>query len=79
MIGALGYGPMIMGLGRNADLRRYARWEYGTPDAVWAFAGVRRPRRRVRPERGLGRRLRHWANSFRGFATFDVRGTDGRL
>ncbi len=79
MIGDLGYGPMSVGLSRNADLRRYARWEYGSADAVWTFVGIRRPRRRVRPERNLARRLRYWLNSFRGFAAFDVRETDGRL
>ena len=79
MIGALGYGPNVVGLGRNADLRQYVRWEYRTGDADWILAGIRRPRRRVRPEPGLRGRLRYWLNSFRGFATFDVRVTDGRL
>lgn len=78
MIGALGYGPNHVSLGTNADLRRYVRWEYGTADTGWLLAGIRRPRRRVRPERQLARRLRYWLNSFRGFAAFDVRGTDGR-
>jgi hypothetical protein len=78
MIESLGYGPNIVGLGTNADLRRYARWEYGAPDAGWLLSGVRRPHRRIRADTGLGRRLWYWLNSFRGFAAFDLRGTDGR-
>ncbi len=78
MIGALGIATNHMGLGTNADLRWYARWEYGTSDAAWLIAGARRRRPRVRPERQIARRLRYWLNSFLGFAVFDVRGTDGR-
>ena len=76
MIETLGYGADIVSSGLNADLRRYARWEYGTSDAGWLLTSGRRLARR-RPRR-WGLRMRYWLNSFRGFATFDVRGTDGR-
>jgi len=76
MIETLGNGPTFVGLGTNADLHRYARWEYGTTDAGWILAGVRRrPSRATRP---WTLRLRYWLNSFRGFAAFDVRGNDER-
>ena len=75
MIETLGYGSTFVGSGTNADHRRYARWEYGAPDAGWIVAGIRNPRRTARP---WVLRLRYWLNSFRGFATYDVRGTDGR-
>lgn len=78
MIETLGYGPNIVGSSANADLRRYARWEYGTADAGWLFAGIGRARRTARRTDGLALRLRYWLNSFRGFAAFDVRGTGGR-
>lgn len=77
MFGDLGYGLSNVGLGLNADLRRYTRWEYGTSDTGWIVSTARR---RIRPAgRTLGLRLRYWLNSFRGFAAFDVRGTDGRV
>jgi len=76
MIETLGYGPNNVGSSANADLRRYARWEYGSADAGWLFAGVRQNHRRAAGTWTL--RLRYWLNSFRGFAAFDVRGTDGR-
>ena len=78
MIEMLGYGSNLVGLGRNAELHRYARWEFGTSDGAWLLTGVRRAHRRARAELGIARRVRYWLNSFRGFAAFDVRGTDGR-
>jgi len=76
MIETLGYGSTFVGSGTNADLRRYARWEYGTSDARWFLASGRQALHR--DHRPWGIRMRYWLNSFRGFATFDVRGTDGR-
>ncbi len=76
MIETLGYGNGTVGLGTNADLRNYMRWEYGTPDAGWILGGIRRPRRRT--WRPWALRVRYWLNSFRGFAAFDVRGANGR-
>jgi hypothetical protein len=76
MIETLGYGANIVSLGANADLRQYARWEYGRADAEWFLSTVRRPRRRTRRPWAL--RVRYWLNSFRGFAAFDVRGANGR-
>lgn len=76
MIETLGYASRIGGTGTNADLRNYMRWEYGTPDAGWILGGIRRPSGRARRQWTV--RVRYWLNSFRGFAAFDVRGTDGR-
>ena len=76
MIETLGYGSTFVGNGTNADLRRYARWEYGAADAGWLVAGV--PRNHGRTTRPWTLRLRYWLNSFRGFAAFDVRGNDER-
>ena len=48
--------------GFNADLRDYARWEYGRSDVAWLYAHVatrRKPKSRLLP------RLRAW---FRGDA-----------
>ena len=77
MIETLGYGSGIVSSGLNADLRQYMRWEYGTPDAGWILVPTPRPRRRTRRPWAL--RVRYWLNSFRGFAAFDVRGTNGRV
>ena len=76
MIETLGYASGIVSSGTNADLRRYARWEYGTSDARWFLASGRQALHR--DHRPWGIRMRYWLNSFRGFATYDVRGTDGR-
>ena len=59
---------------RNFSLRQYARMEYGNSEVSWLLAGVRKakvpaPRR---PKRHLGRRLRYFLNSFRGFAALDL-------
>ena len=62
---------------RNHVLLDYARWEYGTTDTGWLIASARARRRKVK-RRGLARRLRYFLNSFRGFAAFDVRGSDDR-
>ena len=77
MIETLGYGSSIVSSRLNADLRQYMRWEYGTPDAGWIFGTPRRDRSRT--PRPWALRVRYWLNSFRGFAAFDVRGTDGRV
>src|SRR6267378_4505981 len=79
MIETLGYGANIVSSGLNADLRTYARWEYNRADAEWILSTARRPRNVVRPRRSWALRARYWLNSFRGFATYDVRGTDGRV
>jgi len=76
MIETLGYGPINMSSGANAELRRYARWEYGATDAGWLLSGAARAHRHA--TRSWALRLRYWLNSFRGFSAFDVRGTDGR-
>src|SRR2546428_9283297 len=75
MIETLGYGPNNVGSSANADLRRYARWEYGSADAGWLFAGVRQNHRRAAGTWTL--RLRYWLNSFPGFAGFEAPRTDG--
>jgi len=62
---------------RNHVLRDYARWEYGTTETGWLIASARARRRKVK-RRGLARRLRYFLNSFRGFAAFDVRGSNDR-
>src|SRR3972149_2810569 len=69
MIGALGYGPNVVGLGRNADLRQYVRWEYRTGDADWILAGIRRARRRARPGPGPRGRPPARRDPVRGVAT----------
>jgi len=64
----------VVGLGMNADLRQYAQWE--DVNAEWLLASALRSRRR--PARTWAVRIRYWLNSFRGFATFDIRGTNDR-
>ena len=75
MIGVVGYGTNLVGQGATADVRRYANWEYGAADAQWFLARVGRARPATRT---WTVRLRYWLNSFRGFASFDVRGRDER-
>ena len=79
MIETLGYGANIVSSGLNADLRQYARWEYNRADADWILSTARRPRVAPPSRRPWALRVRYWLNSFRGFAAYDVRGTDGRL
>jgi len=70
-----GITEAVAGLERNVDLRHNTRYEHGTAETGW-LAAI--PRRGYREERGWARRVRYWLNSFRGFAAFDVRGTDDR-
>ncbi len=35
------------GAGKDEELRRYARWEYGSPEVAWLLAEASRPRERV--------------------------------
>ncbi|HKZ23567.1 MAG TPA: hypothetical protein VJ224_04110 [Thermoplasmata archaeon] len=62
---------------RNHVLREYSRWEYGTADTGWLLASARQSRGKAK-RKGLARRLRYFVNSFRGFAAFDVRGSNDR-
>jgi len=78
MIETLGYGANIMSSRANPDLREYARWEYGQADAEWFLSTARRTHANGGARRPWALRVRYWLNSFRGFATFDLRGTDGR-
>jgi len=66
----------VVGLGSNADLLRYSRWEYGADVTGWLVAAAQR---HAPEERPWLRRLRYWLNSFRGFAPFDTRGIDDRV
>ncbi len=54
-----GTTPMMTAMGRDPDLRAYARWEYGRADTAWLVRTAARPR-----GPGLGprlrRRLRAW-------------------
>ena len=79
MIETLGYGANIVSSGLNADLSQYARWEYNRADADWILSTARRPRVAHAIRRPWALRVRYWLNSFRGFATYDVRGRDGRV
>jgi len=78
MIETLGYGANMVSSRANADLRQYARWEYAPADAEWFLSTARRPHANGGARRPWGLRVRYWLNSFRGFATFDVRGRDDR-
>ena len=71
-----GITETVVGSGRYADLRAYARWEHGTNEIGWLVASARRARREERP---WVRRLRYWLNSLRGFAPFDTRNIDDRV
>jgi len=35
------------GAGKDEELRRYARWEYRSPEVAWLLAEASRPRERV--------------------------------
>lgn len=63
---------------KNAELRAYARWEYGTKDPSFLIVSATKTTRKP-AKKSLGQRVRYWLNSFRGFATFDVRGVDDRV
>jgi len=68
----------ILSLGTNltsamndhAELRRYVRLEYREGEVGWLLAAAAADRPSLR------RRLRYWINSFRGFAAFDIRGSE---
>jgi len=63
---------------KHAELQNYARWEYGTNDPSFLIVSARKTPRKAAKKR-LGQRIRYWLNSFRGFASFDVRGTNDRV
>ena len=45
----------------KADLRDYARWEYGTADAAnWLLAAARRDRRKRPRAPAIAQRVRSW-------------------
>lgn len=71
-------GLMANGSSADRDLRSYVRWEYGERRADWLLAAAHGAvvMGTARRGPGLGRRLRRWLNSFRGYAAFDVRGVD---
>ena len=52
----------------RADLRDYARWEYGRNAEAWLLATARRGPER-RKASGLGRRLRAWLHARKDLPT----------